>query len=327
MKTGKASEAVLDRSVLRPLHKVQAAGAQTAFGEDCAFWQNQCCASVSGTVGGTFDRTPEMMLENAVCGLAVSGARAEYAMISVVFPAEWDEKELKRLMNGLSQAAGRLEISIAGGHTEISDAVTRPVLTLTVSGSRMTEKSVFDGRTAALRPGQDLVMAGYAGLAGTVVLALAGEERLKKRYPFTLMEAARAFDVCDAIREAARACIHFGVSAMHDVSQGGVFGALWEMAECAGVGLEVGLKKIPIRQETIEITEFFDCNPYQLYGQGALLAGTDRGDALVTELQNRGIRAAVIGRTTSENGRLIRNGEEVRYLDRPAQDELWRLSR
>ena len=141
------------------------------------------------------------------------------------------------------------------------------------------------------------------------------------------MEAARAFDVCDAIREAARACIHFGVSAMHDVSQGGVVGALWEMAECAGVGLEVGLKKIPIRQETIEITEFFDCNPYQLYGQGALLAGTDRGDALVTELQNRGIRAAVIGRTTSENGRLIRNGEEVRYLDRPAQDELWRLSR
>ena len=132
MKTGKASEAVLDRSVLRPLHKVQAAGAQAAFGEDCAFWQNQCCASVSGTVGGTFDRTPEMMLENAVCGLAVSGARAEYAMISVVFPAEWDEKELKRLMNGLSQAAGRLEISIAGGHTEISDAVIRPVLTLTV---------------------------------------------------------------------------------------------------------------------------------------------------------------------------------------------------
>ena len=60
-----------------------------------------------------------------------------------------------------------------------------------------------------------------------------------------------------------------GVSAMHDVTEGGVFGALWEMAEASGVGLEIDLKKIPIRQETIEICEFFNLNPYQLISSGS----------------------------------------------------------
>ena len=114
---------------------------------------------------------------------------------------------------------------------------------------------------------------------------------------------------------------------MHDVSQGGVFGALWEMSERAGVGLHVELKKIPVRQETIEICNYFDINPYQMYGQGALLFGTDRGEALVTELRAKRIPAAVIGRTTQGNDRVIRNGGEIRFLDRPAQDALWGLKK
>lgn len=63
---------------------------------------------------------------------------------------------------------------------------------------------------------------------------------------------------------------------MHDLSQGGIFTALWEMAERAGVGLEVDLKRIPVKQETIELCEYFDINPYNLYSAGALLIGTDR---------------------------------------------------
>lgn len=72
-----------------------------------------------------------------------------------------------------------------------------------------------------------------------------------------------------------------GVSAMHDVTEGGIFGALWEMAEASGVGLCVDLKKIPIRQETIEICEFFNLNPYQLISSGSMLIGTDHGSQLV----------------------------------------------
>lgn len=76
-----------------------------------------------------------------------------------------------------------------------------------------------------------------------------------------------------------------GVSAMHDVTEGGIFGALWEMAEASGVGLEIDLKKIPVRQETIEICEFFGINPYQLISSGCMLMAAEDGNLLVRELE------------------------------------------
>ena len=60
----------------------------------------------------------------------------------------------------------------------------------------------------------------------------------------------------------AASAIGAGVAAIHDASQGGIFGALWDMAEASGIGLDIDLKKLPIRQDTIEISEFFDINPY-----------------------------------------------------------------
>jgi hydrogenase maturation factor len=98
------------------------------------------------------------------------------------------------------------------------------------------------------------------------------------------------------------------------------------MAERADVGLEVDLKKIPVRQETIEICEYFDVNPYELYSAGALLIGTEHGESLVRELAQCQIPAVVIGQVTDQTGRVIRNGEDVRYLDRPKQDAWYRLT-
>lgn len=79
-----------------------------------------------------------------------------------------------------------------------------------------------------------------------------------------------------------------------------------------------------MKQETIELCEYFDINPYNLYSAGALLIGTDRPEMMVDALAKAGVEAAVIGRVTDENGRVIRNGEEMRFLDRPQQEEWYR---
>ena len=118
--------------------------------------------------------------------------------------------------------------------------------------------------------------------------------------------------------------MEIGVSAMHDVTEGGIFGALWEMAAASGVGLEVDLRKIPIRQETIEVCEVFDINPYMLISSGAMLIGTDHGSQLVEALKRAGIHGAVVGRATKGNDRVIINGEERRFLEPPKTDELFR---
>ena len=115
-----------------------------------------------------------------------------------------------------------------------------------------------------------------------------------------------------------------GVTAMHDVTEGGIYGALWEVAESTGVGLEIDLKKIPIRQETIEICEFFELNPYELISSGSLLMVTDDGLGLVRNLEKEGIPAAVIGRICEGNDRVVINDDEKRFLEPPKSDELYK---
>jgi hydrogenase maturation factor len=181
-------------------------------------------------------------------------------------------------------------------------------------------------RQNRLRPGQELILTKWVALSGTAALAKAYEEELRSRYPLLMIDRALEFEKLMSVASEARAISHFGPAAMHDLSQGGVFGALWEMADYAEVGLEVDLKKIPIRQETIEICEYFDVNPYELYSAGSLLVGVEHAGAVIEELARLSIPAVVIGRVTDGNDRLVRNGEDCRYLDRPKQDEWYRLA-
>ena len=109
------------------------------------------------------------------------------------------------------------------------------------------------------------------------------------------------------------------------VSEGGVFHALWTLAEQAGTGLEVSLKKIPIRQETVEICNELDVNPYELSGNGSLLFVTDQGEMLAEQLQQQKIPAAVIGFLSADNDRVIVNGEERRFLEPANTDAIYRM--
>ncbi len=100
---------------------------------------------------------------------------------------------------------------------------------------------------------------------------------------------------------------------------------MWEISRQLGVGLHVDLKKIPVLQETIEVCEFFELNPYQLMSGGALLMLTQNGEALVQTLEENGIPAAMIGTTYAGNDKVIYNDEETRFLDKAAPDELYKI--
>ena len=115
-----------------------------------------------------------------------------------------------------------------------------------------------------------------------------------------------------------------GVSSMHDITEGGVFGALWEVAQASGTGLSIELKEIPIRQETVEICEFYRINPYQLLSTGSLLIVTDNGQELKEVLNRKGIHAELIGKLNDGNDKTIENDGEIRHLDLPAADELYK---
>lgn len=336
MQIGKISEPSLKRSVLRPLFGDPAL-VRYRSGADCAQlpWQEGLLPvySVVNEVPGFAD-DPGMLILAAANNLAAGGAKPEGFLVSAMLPPEYEEQQLKADLCRMREAALACVSSqgsvskqergsaVIGGHTQISAAVLAPVYSVTGIGS-ITRGLAQTHRI--LQPGDVLVVTNAVALGGTAAIARAKEAELRTHYPFLLVDRAKEFAGQMAVGETARAITHFGAAAMHDLSQGGIFNALWEMADQAGVGLEVDLKKIPVRQETIEICEYFDINPYYLYSAGALLVGTAHGEALVSYLGAQGIPASVIGRVTDGNDRLIRNGSEQRYLDRPKPDEWYRI--
>lgn len=179
----------------------------------------------------------------------------------------------------------------------------------------------------------DIVMTGFAGLRGSVILANEKYDVLHSRYPVSFLEGAKEQQqLLRQIPEAAPAgksddgnaysFAEKSIVGMYLLSEGGVFAGLWNMGKVAGVGLKVFLKNIPIKQETVEICNFFDVNPYRMQSEGSCLLLAENGGRLKNRLRESGIFSEVIGITTGTNDRVVINGEEKRYLEKCYADAM-----
>ena len=326
MKTGKRPESVLKRSVLRQLHNrrdevLLGAGV----GEDCAaltLEADEVFVMSTDPITGTGKEMGSLAVITTANDLASSGAEPVGVMLTILLPEESEEALLKEIMRDAEATCEKFHMQILGGHTEVSAAVNRPVIS--VSGVGKVKKDAMI-KTGGARPGMDIVVSKWIGIEGTVILAKERERELLGRYATTFIDRSKDLDAYISVLSEAAVAARSGVSAMHDITEGGIFGALWEMAEASGVGLEIDLKKIPVRQETIEICEFFGLNPYELISGGSMLMAAEDGNQLVHELEKAGIPAAVIGKAMAGNDRVLRNEEERRFLEPPKPDELYRV--
>ena len=341
MKTGKISESILKRSVLKYCKtKREEVVKGAAPGVDCAFFtypdrqgrdagsqlsdcQDKVFCAATQTVSLPVIRAGCYAVYAAVNAVAAGGGIPFAMQMGLTLPEGTEESELKRIMQLTEEAAGICKVQIAGGHTEVTGAVKYPVISVTAFGYRLeTAERVSRGLPAA---GQAVVMTKWMGLEGTAILAQEKEAELLERYPFSITTAAKGFEKYLPILPEAATALKSGATAMHDMRNGGVFGGLYELAGRLGVGLSIDLKKIPVKQETIEICEFFDLNPYGLLSGGSLLIVAEDGDGMVKALQEAGIPAAVIGITTDNNDKVLHNGEEIRFLEPARPDEIGKV--
>ena len=326
MKLGKVSQNILNRSVLKCIEKRNnEVAVNPQAGEDCAILRLEDSADLLFSQSKTAPYQSEMGSHGVISvvnNIAAQGGEAIGVMAHVMIPYKLREIRLKNIMEEIEEAAKALNVTVLGGHTEATNAVTRPVVSITGVGMAPFEGSSL---TKGAKPNQDVVITKWVGLEGTAILAKEKEEELQERLPRHLIEEAKSFEKYTSIVSEAAVAVKSNVSAMHDVSEGGIFTALWELADDAGVGLSIDLKRIPIKQETIEVCEFYHINPYNLLSGGSLLLVTENGFDLVRELEKEGISATVIGKTTEGNDRTITNGEETRFIDLPQMDEIYKV--
>ena len=326
MKIGKVPENVLKRSVMKQLHyKRDEVILGPGIGEDCAalaLAEDEILVMSTDPITGTAKDIGKLAIQITANDLASAGAEPIGVMLTILLSDGTREIALKRIMEQMECACREAKMQILGGHTEVTAVVNQPVVN--VAGVAKAKKGSLIS-TAGARAGMDIVVSKWVGIEGTMIFAKEKEAELKEHFPADFVDTAIGFDRYLSVVPEAAVATQSSVAAMHDVTEGGLFGALWEMAEASGVGLEIDLKKIPIRQETVEICEYFDVNPYGLISSGMMLMASADGNALVLALQEAGIPATVIGKATEGNDRVIIRDEERRFLEPPKTDELYKV--
>ncbi|MBP5528628.1 MAG: hypothetical protein J6X80_01105 [Lachnospiraceae bacterium] len=165
----------------------------------------------------------------------------------------------------------------------------------------------------------------WIGIEGALEIINHKRSELEKRFSASFMEYFKDYEKSLSTGKESGACDSFMIKETICVSEGGIFKALGELSKTAGRGLEVDIKKIPVRQEVIEICNFFDISPYEMKSKGMVLMVLAEPEALVDYLREEGIPATVIGKIRGDNDKLILNGDAVRYLDKIKQDSVYKI--
>ena len=329
MKAGKISEAQCKRSVLKLLPEdsdrvLQGAG----IGNDYAMLQmggSQRLATAMATCTLNTGHPARYAFSRACNKLATGGSRPLAIMAGIWLPARGNEDRIKDVIKELAALCTEAGIDYIGGHTELLEELRTPIIAVTVYGESLhTEPTDAAQKVQA---GESLVMLGYAGLEATAMLLQDRWEELHSRYAESYLYAAKTLTArLDLWKELIKLSPQM-ITYIHDCSTGGVFAALWEIGEAAGCGIEVGIRQIPIRQETIEVCEYFDVNPYMALSGGSAIVVTKEPEPVIRQMAELGLNAAVIGHTTGMNDRIITNEDDNRYLTPPKGDDIYKIYR
>lgn len=326
MKIGKLSETIFDRSVYKQLnHKNKNILSRLTSNQDgavAAFTEGCRLISKSVSVSYTLLAAGEIAVAAAANGVMALGGSPFGVSLSILVNPRIRETKLRTIMSGVNDLCNELNISVMDCDVTVTPDVSRAVVTATVIG---TARSKEVRSTSDMQPGMDIVMAGLCGQTGAYVLASDYRSQLQSRLPDNLIanvtEYRNTFSI-KGIMDSIEGCEY---ETIHCIGEGGVFGALWEMAGAANLGISTYLYSMPVSQEIIEISEFYGINPYELCSVGAVLIASADGEALARKLTTDGIEAAVIGTFTGDNDKVVNCQDEKRFLELPKGDALYEV--
>ena len=336
MHYGKLNEDIYERSVVKVINANMHANMSfynsAEIGDFCAVFPCQNLADADIADAGGFASAQAAAggknaviraYEAALNRIAASGYLCAdyqaYADISLFVPEKLREIKVRELLAEAAQRADGLRIPLLNVNVQVL-----PWIKMETANCVIHMKLHNPVKRKGASPGDDIVMTKWLGLEGTALIARSSLDKLKARYPADLVDEAAGFLKYLSVMPEAATAMKSGAGDMQAVREGGIFGGLWELAAKNSVGLVADLTSIPVKQETIEVCEYFDLNPYELMAGGSLLITCPNGSDLVKALADCGIAAAVIGKITEGNDRIIRHEDESRFLEPVRGDEIYK---
>jgi len=341
MKIGKLTDEQLESLVLSRLPKLSKNTLQGAgIGADCAWVRvgedMMVTSSDPITAGGTKSGTLAIHVscnDIAACGIHPAGI-----LIVIIAPPSATEEDIKDIVVQASCEASRLGVDIVGGHTEVSDSVNKFIVISTAYGIAVKGSSIPLGRAM---PGDKLIITKTAAIEGTYIVANEHQDKIYGKVRDEYITEAKGYSdlisvvkegsICGSIRARDAKVREDGyyrsaVDLMHDVTEGGVFGAAFEMADFSRTGVIVDKRKVPFTDCSKAICDVLDIDPYRLISSGALMIATSEPETVIERLEQNGVKATVIGEfTDSGKAEYIDLDGSIRPLPPPGADEIYKV--
>ena len=318
MRPGKITQTAWNRFIRKKIHKERSGTLFVPSPEE------NCSGIPAGPDGAVIWSDAAAAALQAAGNLAARGASPRGISLRILFPGDVPENMLSAAAEAAQDICGQTGTELTCFQGEVSSAVQRTVALAVSAGT-----TFCGGITGGMSPGQEILFCGYAGLEGTLRILDEAEEELAGRFvPGFLAQTRELWHelvMPDQIADICKERTAGGepmVSAVRQIGSGGILAALWELADISGAGLEVSMEAMALKQETVEICEYYQINPYQMTSAGSYLVATDHAEELMHVLEKAGVRAGRLGIAKAQNARVITGGEEKRYLDRPAPDSL-----
>ena len=258
--------------------------------------------------------------------IAVMGVKPRYMTYSLLMPPETSNKDLRTIIDSIHSAALELDISIVGGHTGYYPGFATPTIGgVTVFSIAKKNEYVTP---AGAQPGDDVILTKGPAIETVGILAVLREKELQKKYPQKLIDKGKALcKQMTVIQDALIAMETGGVTAMHDATEGGVIGGLFEIANASNVGMKIDESLFILPEEVTMVCDTFHIDPIAAIAEGSLLitAHSTHSDRIIKNLKKQGINASIIGTVTDEKKTRVlkrKNGHTVPLII-PDQDPFW----
>ena len=288
MKSGKLSPSDLQTRVFRYLgERRPEVLVHARLGEDCSVLDLGDDVLVVSTdpITGTAINIGRLSVIISCNDVASCGAEPVGLLVTLLAPEGSDIASIEEAMRQIDIEAKAQRVEVIGGHTEVTDSVTRMVICSTVVGRARKDSFVT---SAGAQPGDSIIVTKSVGLEGTAILAYDRADKLSQlTSPEVVLRAQRFIDELSVVREGL-AAVEGDVSAMHDATEGGLLGALYELAMASGVGFEIDLASVPIREETRLICHAAGVDPLRLMSSGSMIIATRDPEGAVDRIQSQG---------------------------------------
>ncbi|MDD7602257.1 MAG: AIR synthase family protein, partial [Firmicutes bacterium] len=274
LKTGKLDSDLLKQIVIDKInYKRPEVLTRAGVGEDCAvvdYGEYECVMSTDPITAAVSD-IGRLAIHISCNDIASNGIQPLGIMLAVMLPVGTTEEDIETIMDQAAKAAEACQVEIIGGHTEITAAVNQPVIVSTAIGRGRKNQSAS---AENIQIGDVILMTKSAGLEGTGIIAGDYAEELKAILsPEELEQASELLDHVSVVRDGVTAGA-VGTHGMHDVTEGGILGAVWEMCQIAGVGCQLQEEAIPVASVTRKICTHYGINYLRLISSGAMIIMT-----------------------------------------------------